>query len=312
MTFPEPGPKYEEFVPSAFAGERLDRFVALVTGLSRAAAAELVTLGGVVIDDVPASSGKVRLSEGRRVTIDTALLPVAGPPSPDASIDFGVLHEDPDVIIVDKPAGLVVHPGSGNPDGTLVNGLLARYPELADVGDPHRPGVVHRLDAGTSGALVVARTSLAYELLVAALARRDVHRGYVALVWGHPEQPNGIIDAPIGRDPRDPLRMAVVADGRSARTRYRVARTFTSPTRLALVECELETGRTHQIRVHLAAIGHPVVGDVAYGGDRPSLSMPRPFLHARTLRFVHPRTGDTVSAESAMPSDLEAVLRQLS
>ena len=221
-----------------------------------------------------------------------------------------MVHADADVIVVDKPAGLVVHPGAGNEGGTLVNGLLHAFPELAAVGDPARPGIVHRLDRGTSGLLVVARTPAAYDALVGQLSRREVERRYAALVWGVPESGAGLVDAPVGRSPRDPTRMAVVAGGRDARTRYEVRTAFERPAS-ALLTCRLETGRTHQIRVHLAAIGHPVVGDATYGGARAALALDRPFLHAEQLAFDHPTTGARLSFASALPADLEAVLATL-
>lgn len=299
-----------EEVPQALHGERLDRVVALLAGVSRADATELVARGGVLVDGHEAASGKVRLDRGQQLQIDPAVLPGRELPKADPAVEFTVCHVDDDVIVVDKPVGLVVHPGAGNPDGTLVNGLLARFPELAQVGDPARPGIVHRLDAGTSGLLVVARTRDAYEHLVAALGDRDVHRRYLALVWGHPAQPVGTIDAPLGRDPRDPLRRAVVIDGKPARTRYQVLSEFTQPTSLAQVSCELETGRTHQIRVHLAAIGHPVVGDATYGGDRPRLRAPRPLLHAAELAFEHPGNGRELRLRSEVPEDFARVLAE--
>lgn len=297
-----------EEVPQALSGERLDRVVALLVGISRSDATELLALGGVTVDGRPALSGKVRLEEGQRIEVDAAVVPRPQRPAAEPDVVFTVRHADEDVIVIDKPVGLVVHPGAGNPQGTLVNGLLARYPEIADVGDPARPGIVHRLDAGTSGLLVVARTQDAYDHLVEALSERQVHRRYLALVWGHLAQRLGTIDAPLGRDPRDPLRRAVVVDGKPARTRYQVLREFSDPTPLTLVSCELETGRTHQIRVHLAAIGHPVVGDVTYGGDRPRLRAPRPLLHAVELAFEHPRTGVEIRVASDVPEDFAAVL----
>jgi 23S rRNA pseudouridine1911/1915/1917 synthase len=222
-----------------------------------------------------------------------------------------VVHEDAEVIVIDKPAGLVVHPGAGHADGTLVNGLLARFPELAAVGDPARPGIVHRLDAGTSGLLVVARTPPAYASLTAQLGERSVERAYDTLVAGRVENDEGVVDAPIGRSTREPTRMAVRADGRAARTRYLVVSRWTEPQAVSRLECRLETGRTHQIRVHLAAIGHPVVGDVRYGGGRSALPLDRPFLHAARLRFRHPGTGEPVAFASSLPPDLQAVLDRL-
>jgi 23S rRNA pseudouridine1911/1915/1917 synthase len=213
--------------------------------------------------------------------------------------------------VIDKPPGLVVHPGAGNPDRTLVNGLLARFPDIAEVGQFGRPGIVHRLDVGTSGLLVVARTQTAYDMLVGALSSRDVGRTYRTLVWGFPANPIGVIDAPIGRDHRDPMKMAVVVDGKPARTRYHVLRRYRDVADVAEVECRLETGRTHQIRVHLAAIGHPVVGDGTYGGGRPGVDTPRPVLHAAMLSFTHPTSGEEMSFSAPLPPDLAAVIASL-
>jgi 23S rRNA pseudouridine1911/1915/1917 synthase len=297
-----------EQVPSALAGERLDRVVALVLDVSRSAAVAVIAAGAVRVDDEIATSGKVRLVEGQEVAIDPGAIPSERPPGPDPSVEFSVVHEDDTVIVVDKPAGLVVHPGAGNPDRTLVNGLLARFPEIASVGARDRPGIVHRLDAGSSGLLVVARTQAAADALIEQFAAHTATRVYLALVWGHPEAPHGVIDAPVGRSRRDPLRMAVVADGRRARTEYRVLERFDRPTDLALLECRLETGRTHQIRVHLGSIGHPLVGDAVYGQRRPTLQLTRPFLHAAELAFVHPSTGEHVRFTSELAPDLAARL----
>ncbi len=301
----------DEVIPAALAGERLDRFVALVTESSRADAAALVTAGGASVDGAVVTSGKVRLQAGQRVVVDETLLPAELLPEPDPAVEFTIVHVDDDLVVIDKPAGLVVHPGAGNPAGTLVNGLLARFPDLAGVGEAHRPGIVHRLDVGTSGLLVVARTAAAYHALVDALGRHLVERRYLALVWGHPANASGVIEAPIGRDHRDPMRMAVVVDGKPARTRYQVLSTYTEPAETSLLECRLETGRTHQIRVHLAAIGHPVVGDATYGGSRSAVTPPRPFLHAAALEFTHPATGERMSFTSPLPSDLAGVVEAL-
>ncbi|HWL42495.1 MAG TPA: RluA family pseudouridine synthase [Ilumatobacter sp.] len=299
----------EEAVPAALAGERLDRVVAIVLDVSRSVAAAIVDAGGVSVDGVPAESGKLRLTEGQVVAVDQGVLAADAGVLPDPSVEFAVVHADDDVIVVDKPPGLVVHPGAGNPDGTLVNGLLARFPELVDVGDdPVRPGIVHRLDAGSSGLLVVARTDAARVALIEQFADHHAERTYIALVWGHPAAPHGVIDAPVGRSKRDPLRMAVVADGRWARTEYQVRRRFDRPAELALLECRLETGRTHQIRVHLSSIGHPLVGDPVYGQRKPKLQLERPFLHAARLAFEHPGAGERVEFESPLPADLAARL----
>jgi 23S rRNA pseudouridine1911/1915/1917 synthase len=298
-----------ESVPSALDGQRLDRIVALIGDLSRSDAAATIAAGGVRVDGEPAGSGKVRLQAGQVVQVDPAAFPVPVLPSADTGVEFGVIHEDDAVIVVDKPAGLVVHPGAGNLDGTLVSGLLARYPELEGVGeDPVRPGIVHRLDAGSSGLLVVARTDEAAEHLIGQFSDHSATRRYDAVVWGVPEAPHGIIDGPIGRDRGDPLKMAVVANGRYARTDYRVIGTYSSPAVVSRLECRLETGRTHQIRVHLSSINHPLVGDPIYGQRRPNLGLTRPFLHAAELAFVHPSTGERVTFTSPLAPDLRAWL----
>lgn len=300
-----------EIVPEALAGQRIDRVVAMLSGLSRTEAADLVRDGGVDVDGVRVNRGADRLDAGSEIVI--RLPEVSGPvvPAADPSVDVPVVFADEDVIVIDKPADLVVHPGAGHHQGTLVNGLLARFPELDGVGEPDRPGIVHRLDRGTSGLLVVARTVGAYESLVDQLGARTVERRYRTLVWGHPESPRGVIDAPIGRSPRHPTKMAVLTTGKEARTRYEVVRTFTDPVETAEVICRLETGRTHQIRVHLAAIGHSVVGDDRYQGARQSLPLDRPFLHAEHLAFVHPRTGERMAFDAALPADLAVVLARL-
>jgi 23S rRNA pseudouridine1911/1915/1917 synthase len=300
-----------EEIPAALAGERLDRVVSMLTGASRAAAARLVDAGDVVVNGDVVETRTHRVAEGDEIEIgavpDTSVVA-----EPDAEVAVAVVHQDADLLVVDKPPGMVVHPGAGTPGGTLVNGLLARFPELAAVGDPARPGIVHRLDKGTSGLLVVARSPAAYEGLVTQLAHHDVDREYVALVWGRLDAPAGMVDAPIGRSARTPTRMAVSTRGKQARTRYRVREEYEHPVVVSLVDCQLETGRTHQIRVHLSAIDHPVVGDGAYGGDRSSLPAPRPLLHACELRFAHPVTGRTVHCTSPIPADMQAVLDELS
>jgi len=295
-------------VPAALDGQRLDRIVALLGDVSRSGAAAAIAAGGVTVDAAPAPSGKIRLVEGQIVTVDPATFPREQLPQPDPSVIFDVIHEDDSVIVVDKPAGLVVHPGAGNMTGTLANGLLARYPELVGVGEPIRPGIVHRLDAGSSGLLVVARTNDAAEYLIDQFADHTCTRRYLALVWGVPDAPHGIIDAPLGRDRGDPLKMAVVAHGKYARTDYRVIGTYSEPAVVSQLECRLETGRTHQIRVHLSSINHPLVGDPVYGQRRPNLGVQRPFLHAAELAFNHPGTGERVTFHSPLAADLQAWL----
>jgi 23S rRNA pseudouridine1911/1915/1917 synthase len=295
-------------VPEALAGERVDRAVALLTGWTRSEVQELVESGAVLVDGA-------RVPKSRKLEVGSVIEvlgepEVAGLPEADPAIEVVVRHEDDDLLVVAKPAGLVVHPGAGHPDGTLVNGLLARYPEIAGVGDPARPGIVHRLDRDTSGLLVVARSADAYDGLVEMLAAHDVERRYEALVWGIPDSPRGVIDAPIGRSVRRPTRMSVREGGKVARTTYEVVETFRVPE-VARLECKLETGRTHQIRVHLQAINHPVVGDAAYGGYRKTIALDRPFLHAGGLAFVHPVTGDPISVEEPLAPELVELLESL-
>ena len=309
----------EEVVPEALAGERLDRVVALVWECSRTEAARLVDGQKVAVNGVPAASRSQRMATGDRITLSEA--PAVGRLvlTPDPSMEIEVVYADQQVIVVNKPADLVVHPGPGHATGTLVNGLIARFPEIAEVGAPERPGIVHRLDRGTSGLLMVARTPDSHEVLTAALGGREVHRGYTALVAGMPADDRGVVDAPVGRSVRHPVKMAVTADGRPARTHYRVTARMpvssepsdeTVPYDTACLELELETGRTHQIRVHLAAIGHPVLGDDLYGGPTV-FGISRPALHARRLAFDHPSTGEQLSFEAELPEDLSRLYRLL-
>jgi 23S rRNA pseudouridine1911/1915/1917 synthase len=303
--------RIEEVLPPALDGERIDRVVAMLTGCSRAEAADLVAAGSVEVDGRTVSTRSARVHDGDRVVVQTGELGQVVALEGDPSIPLEIVHSDADVVVVDKQAGIVVHPGAGNDSGTLVHALLARFPEMAEVGGEDRPGIVHRIDKGTSGLLVVARTPAAYESLVAQLAARSVEREYRALVWGIPEATQGLVDAAIGRSGRDPTRMAVSQRGKAARTRYEVLEGFERPAPTALLSCRLETGRTHQIRVHMAAIGHPVVGDGRYGGDRENLPCPRPFLHAARLGFEHPATGEWLAFDSPLPADLSGVLDRL-
>ncbi len=302
----------DEIVPSALAGQRVDRVISLVADIPRAAASQIIDAGAVLLDGVVVKAGKIKVSEGQRIVVDLSLLPEKQLPAAEPNIKVDVVYVDDDVIVINKQAGIVVHPGAGNPTGTLVNAVLAIYPEIASVGDPFRPGVVHRLDAGTTGLMVMARTKGAYDSLVEALQRRVVVRRYLAIVWGEMSAPSGVIDAPLGRDQRDPTKMAVLAGGKIARTNYEVRQAFTLPVSCSLLECGLETGRTHQIRVHLATLGHSVVGDVVYGGARSVLSSPRPMLHAMTLKFDHPVTGIEMEFHSEIPQDFAAILEKCS
>ena len=293
-------------VPEALAGERLDRALALLLALPRSDVAALIARGDVHID------GKVASTRSRRVVAGESLdvvIPEAADDRlvPDATVPFDVVADDDDVIVVEKPAGVVVHPGAGVRSATLVHGLLARFPDMAalDWADGQRPGIVHRLDKDTSGLLVVARTTDAYASLREQLDARTVDRRYLALATGELENDAGTIDAPVGRSSRDRTRMAVAAGGRDAVTHYVVVERFDGFT---LVECKLETGRTHQIRVHLAAIGHAVAGDSRYRGRKVG-ALKRPFLHAYRLGFAHPGDDEWREYESPLPAELQAVKR---
>ena len=305
-------------VPASLDGVRVDRAVALLADVSRSSVDALVAGGRVLVDGGPSPAAVPGWWRDRtsRWTGPTRS-PDPGP-EPDPTVEFAVVHVDDDVVVVDKPAGLVVHPGAGHRSGTLVHGLVARFPDLAalpgQVGsEPDRPGIVHRLDRGTSGLMVVARTPDAYRSLVAQLSDRTVARTYRALVLGSVEGESGVVDAPIGRSVSSPTRMAVSRKGKEARTRYRVEERFTRPAPTTLVRASLETGRTHQIRVHLSAIGHPVVGDQPYSQGRslPGVTVARPFLHAFALSFDHPVTGERVSWTSELPEDLAGQLADL-
>ena len=298
-----------EAVPAALDGERIDRLVAMITSASRAQVVDWIDAGLVQRNGSVVSTRSQRVHEGDRIDIDIDLDAPLAALIPEPDVELTIVHVDDDVIVIDKQAGLVVHPGAGNATGTLVQGLLARFPEIAEVGDPERPGIVHRLDKDTSGLMLVARTQEAYEELVAMLAAHEIERCYLTLVWGIPESVGGLVDAPIGRSHREPTRMVVSAQGKEARTRYEVIETFQEPVPLALLECRLETGRTHQIRVHMAAIGHAVVGDERYRGVRPAVQTPRMVLHSAQLRLDHPtREGEELFFESPLPADLAAVV----
>jgi 23S rRNA pseudouridine1911/1915/1917 synthase len=302
------------------SGERLDVFVARrCPGLSRSNVQRLIREGGVSVGDPPlAGRAGQRLERGDRVAVR---MPVEEPlllrPEP---VPLIIVYEDDDLLVVDKPAGMTVHPGAGLPAGqagvrksTLAAALLAYRPELAGVGGPERPGIVHRLDRDTSGLLVVAKNEAARAALARQWKERQVEKGYVALVQGRLEPPEGVIDAPIGRDVRHRQRMAVVEGGRAASTTYRVRQVLAArpegADRCSLVDIRPLTGRTHQIRVHLAAIRHPVVGDRVYGRASPIVK--RQFLHACRLSFRHPVDGRPLEFESPLPEDLLQALARL-
>lgn len=294
------------FEAEANSDVRLDALVAQRAGLSRTQAATLIANGHVTVN-------------GRREK--SAYRPVAGervevfvpPPAPreirGEAIPLAIVYEDDDLVVIDKPAGMVVHPAPGNWSGTLVNALIGRGGELSSAGGEERPGLIHRLDKDTSGLLLVAKNDRAHRLLSGALAERRVVRRYATLIWGHLVDDEKTVDRPIARDPRDRQRMAVVATGKPART------TFTRLARFDagdLLRAHLHSGRTHQIRVHLASIGHPVMGDDTYGGGggRKLVGLPprRHFLHAAWLRFVHPTSRKHMDLRSPLPPDLRESL----
>lgn len=293
-------------VPPSLDGARVDRAIAVLFDVSRARAGSVVE-AGVRLDGVEVS-GSDRVSAGQ--TIRCTPPEESGPLTPEP-VEFGILHEDDQVIVVAKPPGVVVHPGSGRVGGTLAAGLLHRFPELEGVGHHDRWGLVHRLDKDTSGALLVARTQPAFDTLTAELRRREIERTYRALVEGRMGAATGLIDAPIGRDPSRPTRRAVAHGGKHARTRYEVIRYYEVGD-VSLLDVALETGRTHQIRVHLASIDHPVVGDSTYGAVRKDIGSPRTFLHAIEVEFTHPASGERLSVRAPLPDDLSMVLGQLS
>jgi len=310
----------EELVIAADeAGERLDRVLAArVAELSRSRHKELILAGRVAIDGATIRDPSHRVNAGGRIMLD--LPPPEETEIGPENIPLNVVFEDDELIIIDKPKGLVVHPAAGNWTGTLVNALVAHCGEsLSGVGGVKRPGIVHRLDKDTSGVMVVARTLPAHTALVAQLSARAVHRQYLAIVVGALVS-GGTANAAIDRHPRDRLRMAVREDGRDAVTHFRLRERFRAHTAL---ECRLETGRTHQIRVHMAHLKHPIVGDPLYGG---SLRLPkgaspelvdalrgfrRQALHAETLEFAHPTTGEPVRCTAPVPEDMQALMRLL-
>ncbi len=295
-------PKFAFAVEPALAGLRLDQALAkLLPRESRSRLARLVEEGAVLVDGERARP-RDRLRGGERLEVTLAPRPEEAAFRPEA-IELDVVHEDEDVLVVAKPAGLVVHPGSGNWAGTMLNALLHRVPALKSL---PRAGIVHRLDKETSGLLVVAKNEAAMQDLVRQLQARTVKRTYLAIARGAVPA-EGTVDAPIGRHPAQRTRMAVVRGGKPALTHYRVRERFPAH---ALLECDLETGRTHQIRVHLASIGHPLEGDPVYGG-RGARRLPRQALHAWKLAFVHPRTGKMLRFTAPPPADFEALAAEL-
>ena len=289
-------------------GERLDVFIArLLSQLTRSRVRRLIVGGLVTLEGRPAAKAGVKLEAGQRIELTVP------PPEPTElepeAIPLRIVYEDDDLLVVDKPAGLAVHPSPGHSRHTLVHAILAYCPQLSSIGGEERPGIVHRLDKDTSGLIIVAKHDDAHRSLARQLKERQVEKRYLALVEGLVEPPEGVIEAPIARHPRRRQRMAVVAGGREARTHYKLLREVDGRS---LLEVRPETGRTHQIRVHLAAIDHPVTGDRVYGRRGAGRSpLPRHFLHAQGLVFRHPRTGERLELEAPLPEDLARALAAL-
>ena len=288
-------------------GERVDRVIAFFSGLSRSKVSDLISKRLILRNGIPIKKGSEIVHTNDEISmpnlVDEAVEEIAS----DESINFEVVFEDDSVIVVSKPSGLIVHPGSGIANGTLVNGLAAQFPDLREIGDPTRLGLVHRLDKGTSGLLIVARTPEALDNLKFQMQERDIHRQYFAIVAGHVESKKGVVDAPLGRDPKNPLKRAVINSGKYARTHYELDQKCESPFKVSMLNCRLETGRTHQIRVHLAAIGHPVLGDELYGGRTSFNIENRLALHAQMLTFLHPKTKNLMNFESPLPAELTSM-----
>ena len=283
---------------------RLDQYLAgLDTGMTRSRLSRLIVEGQVLVNGGPAKpSHKVRAGDRVLLSVPPPRPPSVGP----QEIPVTVVYQDASVVVIDKPAGLAVHPGPGHPDMTLVNALLAMCPDIQGIGGEIRPGIVHRLDKDTSGLMMVAKTHQAHNDLSSQIKSRQVTKGYLALVEGTPKQLHGKVDAPVGRHPRRRTRMAVVVGGKEARTNYKVIHQVAG---YSLLEIYLETGRTHQIRVHMAYLGHPLLGDTTYG--RSSSLVNRHFLHAFHLGFKHPVNGESLEFKIDLPSDLTPVLDAL-
>lgn len=299
---------------SLAAGQRLDKALAEASGLSRERVKALMAEGAVRIGGVPATQPAAKSTAA---TFEIALPPPEEPAARPQDIPVPIVFEDAHLVVVDKPAGMVVHPAAGNPDGTLVNALLHHCRgSLSGIGGVSRPGIVHRIDKDTSGLLVVAKSDAAHERLARQFADHSLERAYLAVVTGHPARKSGTVEARIGRSDSDRKKMAVLpADssrGKHAVTHWRVLQEL---EHAALVECRLETGRTHQVRVHLASIGHPLLGDPVYGRSnahlRPllqRLGFRRQALHAAVLGFIHPVTGARLRFESALPADMRELI----
>ncbi len=287
-------------VPKELDGERADKILAVTLEIPRSMVREIIGNSDATVAETPLKAAQ-KLRSG--VVIRAKMPELVTELVPESDIPFSVVHEDESILVVDKPPGIVVHPGSGRGSGTLVNGLMDRYPDIVGVGQQDRWGIVHRLDRDTSGLLVVARTGVAYERLIEMMKAREVSRRYLSLVHGRFTNTIGTIDAPIGRDPQNPTRMHLSRSGRPARTHYRRLARWDA-REATLLSVTLETGRTHQIRVHMRSIGHPIVGDRLYGKLGVTGDPGRPWLHARQLGFEHPMTEQNMSFLSVLPTDL--------
>lgn len=288
-------------VTNEAAGQRLDLFLAHVTGQARSQCQKWLARGYVSHNNQPAEAG-TKLKAGDRLAVE---LPEQGPSEPAVIPELAVVYQDNDLLIVNKPAGLVVHPGAGSPAGEATVANFARL-HSTDT-DPDRPGIIHRLDRDTSGLLMIARTADAKAFMQNQLASRNVHKTYSALVQGRLSPQTAVIDLPIGRNPRRPLEQAVVPNGRPAQTRYRVTAEYPGYT---LLEAEPITGRTHQLRVHFAAMGHAIAGDTTYGNPQRPAGLSRQFLHATRLRCQGPH-GQAIDVTAPLPTDLSAYLSRL-
>ena len=302
----------EYVVTEALAGERVDRVISFFSGLSRSKVSELISKGLIQKNGIPVRKGSEKTSDRDLLLFPNPEDIISNHLEADSSVQFSVVFEDDHVVVVEKPSGLVVHPGAGRENGTLANGLLAAYPDMKGVGEENRLGLAHRLDKGTSGLLLVARTNNALENLKKQMENREIGRQYFAILCGHLSSDKGLIEAPLGRDPKNPLKRTVTQDGKDARTRYQVKERYDHPIKVTTVECILETGRTHQIRAHFSAINHPVLGDKIYGGKQLAHKDIRPALHAEKIDFKHPATGKKLSFVSHLPTDLIEIREKFS
>lgn len=298
--------RIREKVEAQDAGARLDQFLAGRTELTRSRVLQLIEQGCVRVDGAASGKAGLKLRAGQEVEME---VPSAKPAQVEAQdIPLSILYQDADIAVVDKPCGMVVHPAAGNEDGTLVNALLYHLDGLSGIGGEMRPGIVHRLDKDTSGLLIVAKNDRAHLSLCAQFKERTMEKHYLALATGRMREERGRIDAPIARHPTDRKRMAVVAGGREAQTEYRVLEWLRGASYL---DVHLLTGRTHQIRVHMQHIGHPLVGDPIYGAKHPAIRADRLMLHARTLRVRHPSTGEEMTFTSEPPADFSSAIQKL-